>query len=240
VAHSWLLLRPLGLALLLVALTLVAQLAHLGPRANAGPNCDSTGSIDSEELQLLRLINNYRTQNGHQPFVFSHNLNRSAAWKAQDIADNDYVAHDDTPIGRTWDARVRECGYTFNTFLGENIAGGDSTASGALDIWQHSPGHNALLLDDTFRAAGIGRAHNAGGYWYWVLDVGGTLDARVAGGDVDCNGRVDTVDASLILQRSAGLVSALECDTEADADNSGTVDATDALLVLQYAAGLVG
>lgn len=216
-----------------------AHLGHVAPRASAGPDCETTGSIDSEELQLLRLINDYRTQNGHQPFVFSHNLNRSAAWKAQDIADRDYFAHDDTPIGRTWDARIRDCGYTFNTFLGENIAGGDPTPAGTLDVWQHSPGHNALLLDDTFRAAGIGRAHNAAGYWFWVLDVGGVVDTRVAGGDVDCNGRVDTLDASLILQRAAALVTELSCDTEADADSSGAVDATDALLVLQHAAGLV-
>lgn len=232
--------KSICLASLLAAVAVFAQVGHAAPRANAGPNCDTTGSVDAEELQLLRLINNYRTQNGHQPFIFSHNLNRSAAWKAQNIADNNYVAHDDTPLGRAWTARIRDCGYTFNTFLGENIAGGASTAAGTLDIWQHSSGHNALLLDDTFRAAGIGRAHNADGYWFWVLDVGGIVDARVAGGDVDCNGRVDTLDASLILQRAAGLVFALECDTEADADSSGTVDPTDALLVLQYAAGLVG
>ena len=231
--------KSICLASLLAAVAVFAQVGHGVPRAIAGPNCDTTGSVDAEELQLLRLINNYRTQNGHQPFIFSHNLNRSAAWKAQNIADNDYVAHDDTLIGRTWDDRIRDCGYAFNTFFGENIAGGDPTAAGALDIWQHSSGHNALLLDDTFRAAGIGRAHNADGYWFWVLDVGGVVDTRIAGGDVDCSGRVDTVDASLILQRAAALVAELSCDTEADADSSGAIDATDALLVLQYAAGLV-
>ncbi len=231
--------KSISLMLLLAVALLFAHVGHVAPRASAGPNCDNTGSIDSEELQLLRLINNYRTQNGHQPLIFSHDLNRSAAWKAQDIAANDYFAHDDTPIGRPWTARIRDCGYTFNTYLGENIAGGDPTAAGALSIWQHSPSHNALLLDDNFRAVGIGRAHNADGYWYWVMDVGGIVDARVAGGDVDCNGHVDTVDASLILQRAADLLAALDCETEADADNSGAIDATDALLVLQYAAGLV-
>jgi uncharacterized protein YkwD len=240
VALPRLFVRSISLIALLAVAALFAQLGHAAPRASAGPNCDATGSIDSEELELLRLINDYRAQNGHQPLIFSSSLSRSAAWKAQDIADRNYFAPNDTPIGREWAARIRDCGYTFNTFLGENIAGGDWTAAGTLGIWQHSTSHNGLLLDDTFRAIGIGRAHNASGYWYWVMDVGGTVDARIAGGDVDCNGRVDTVDASLILQRAAALVSTLDCDTEADADSSGTVDATDALLVLQYAAGLVG
>ena len=231
--------RSLSLISLLAVALLFAQFGHSTPRTNAGPNCDASGSIDSEELQLLRLINDYRTQNGNQPLIFSNSLNRSAAWKAQDIADRDYFAHNDIPIGREWTARIRDCGYTFNTYLGENLAGGDPAAAGTLGIWQHSPSHDGLILDDTFQAIGIGRAQDADGYWYLVMDVGGVVDASIAGGDVDCNGRVDTVDASLILQRAAGLVTALDCETEADADSSGTVDATDALLVLQYAAGLV-
>jgi len=226
-----------------VTLTVLAAfcaLSVLGASpALAGPNCNSTGSIDSEELQLLRLINNYRVANGRQQYIFSHSLNRSAAWKAQHIADNDYFAHDDVPISRTWQERIRNCGYTFNTYLGENLAGGNPAASGAIDIWQHSPGHNALLLSDTFRAIGIGRARSVSGYWYWVADFGGELDARIAGGDVDCSGRVDTIDATLVLQRGAGFVVALECESESDADGSGTVDAADALFILQYSAGLL-
>jgi uncharacterized protein YkwD len=231
-----LILRPAGLALLLAAVTLASQLA---PRSHAASsNCDSTGAVDAEELHLFGLINDYRAQNGHEPFVFSHHLNRSAAWKAQDMADEGYVAHDDTPIDRTWDNRIRACGYTFNTYFGENIAGGDPTAAGTLDVWQHSSSHNALMLNDTFVAAGIGRAYNADGYPFWVLDVGGVADPPGAGGDVDCSGRVDAADATLILQRSAGLVSAFPCDTEADMDASGRVSPMDALLVLQEAAGL--
>jgi uncharacterized protein YkwD len=208
-------------------------------RASAGPTCEGTGSVDSEELRLLQLINTYRAQNGVSQLIFSNSLNRSAAWKVQHIADNGYFAHDDVPIDRTWTQRIRDCGYTINTFLGENLAGGDSTAAGALRIWQNSPGHNALLLDGTFRAVGLGRGRDSAGYWYWAMDVGGEVDARIAGGDVDCNNRIDTVDASLILQLAANLASSLPCETDADANNDGEVNAADALLVLQYAAGLV-
>jgi uncharacterized protein YkwD len=231
--------HPLRNTALIAAAIWLALLAAPPWIAQAGPNCSATGSIDAEELRLLQLINNYRTQYGVTQLVFSNALNRSAAWKAQHVADNGYFAHDDTPISRTWQQRMRDCGYTANTYLGENLAGGDSTAAGALRIWQNSPGHNALMLDGTFRAVGLGRARDASGYWYWAMDVGGEVDARIAGGDVDCNNRINTVDASLILQRAAGLTPSLPCDTEADADNSGTVDAADALLVLQHAAGLV-
>jgi uncharacterized protein YkwD len=201
----------------------------------AGPACSGTGAIDSEERLLLDLINGYRADHDLSPYTLSHHLNRSASWKVNDIAAHGYFAHDDTPIGRPWGQRIRDCGYRFNVYLGENLAGGDSTAAGALDIWQHSPGHDALLLSDTFRAIGIGRAKDGNGYWYWAMDVGGQTDPRRAGGDVDCDDDIDTIDAGLVLQRAAGYIISLRCETEADLDNSASVTAMDALLLLQNA-----
>ena len=59
-------------------------------------------------------------------------------------------------------------------------------------------------------------------------------------GDVDCNGAVSSVDAALILQFAAGLVSSLHCQDLADVNADGSSNAIDAALVLQYAAGLKG
>jgi hypothetical protein len=58
-------------------------------------------------------------------------------------------------------------------------------------------------------------------------------------GDVDCNGRADGVDATLILQRHARLLRALPCEDSADVNDDGAVDSKDALLVLQIDAGLL-
>ena len=47
------------------------------------------------------------------------------------------------------------------------------------------------------------------------------------------------IDASLLLQLGAGLVSELPCGALGDANDDGEIDAIDASLILQFSAGLV-
>jgi hypothetical protein len=72
-----------------------------------------------------------------------------------------------------------------------------------------------------------------------VFAWGKALTPPVAKGDANCSGHVDSIDAALILQLGAGLVSTLPCQQAADANQSGDIDSIDAALVLQYAAGLL-
>lgn len=58
-------------------------------------------------------------------------------------------------------------------------------------------------------------------------------------GDVNCDDRVNAVDAALILQRDAGLVSTLPCDENADVSGDGRINSIDAALILQREAGLL-
>jgi glucose/arabinose dehydrogenase len=58
-------------------------------------------------------------------------------------------------------------------------------------------------------------------------------------GDVNCDGRVNSVDAALILQRVAGLIQTLPCMAQADVNGDGEADAIDAALILQLEAGLL-
>ncbi len=165
----------------LAAILVLAAVAVLGPETKsslAGPNCAVDATIDSEEQEFLRLINQHRQQNGLRPLQLSDTLNRAAAWKSQHLADYGYFAHDDTPIGRTWVQRLRDCGYSYNTWLGENIAAGNATAAGVFDQWRSSPGHNANMLSGNFNAIGIGRAYSATSPhgWYWTTDFGGVSD----------------------------------------------------------------
>jgi hypothetical protein len=56
---------------------------------------------------------------------------------------------------------------------------------------------------------------------------------------VNCRGGVSSIDALLVLQLSAGLLSSLACQELADVNGDGTVNAIDAALILQYDAGLL-
>ena len=58
-------------------------------------------------------------------------------------------------------------------------------------------------------------------------------------GDANCDLRVNAIDATVLLQYSAGLLQTL-CDAQAaDANANGRVDPVDAALVLQLSAGVI-
>ena len=169
----------LGVLMALVAFGALALQAASGAPALAGPNCSPSGSaIDAAEQEMLTLINNHRQANGLGLLQFSDKLNKAAAWKSQHMADNSYFAHNDTPIGRTWTQRFLDCGYTYNTWIGENIAAGNETAAATFLQWKNSPGHNANMLSTNYTSIGIGRGYNASSPydWYWTTDFGGYND----------------------------------------------------------------
>ncbi len=57
-------------------------------------------------------------------------------------------------------------------------------------------------------------------------------------GDADCNGGVNSIDAAIVLQYSAGLISAIPCADSADVNCDSVINSVDAALILQYVAGL--
>jgi uncharacterized protein YkwD len=60
-----------------------------------------------------------------------------------------------------------------------------------------------------------------------------------AAGDANCDGAVNSIDAALVLQYSAGLIGSLSCQGLADVNYSSSVSAVDAALILQFSAGLI-
>jgi uncharacterized protein YkwD len=162
----------------LAACALVARPGN-APRAAAAGDCTINASLDADELAFLTLINNYRAQNGLQPLKVSYTLSRASAWKSKDMAINAYFAHDD--LSRTWIQRVRDCGYGFNAYIGENIAAGYGTAQAVFDGWKASPGHNANMLGANYTTIGIGKYVQAGSPYgtYWTTDFGSFSDGWV-------------------------------------------------------------
>ncbi len=64
-------------------------------------------------------------------------------------------------------------------------------------------------------------------------------DDDIQTGDSLCDDRVDSIDALVILQYSAGILSSLQCAERADVNGDGSADALDAALILQHVVGLL-
>ena len=58
-------------------------------------------------------------------------------------------------------------------------------------------------------------------------------------GDANCDDRIDSRDATMIMQLFAGLSRFLPCQHAADVNGNGGVGPLDALLILQYNAGML-
>lgn len=178
---------PLALALIGALLAALAMTVADDNRAGALTNCSVThDGNDSEELAFLALINNYRSQNGLGTLTISTNLNRGAAWMAEDLAVNNYFSHTDS-LGRSAYQRAIDCGYPSGA--GENLAAGGAWASAqaAFTAWQNSPGHNANMLGQYYKQIGIARYYLAGSQygWYWATTFGTTNDGTGGGGGGD-------------------------------------------------------
>jgi uncharacterized protein YkwD len=159
-----------------VLLFVGAALSHRRGVATAAGGCNADETVDAEEQAFLKLINQHRAQNGRAPLGLSYTLSRAAAWKSRDLGVNAYFGHDD--LSRTWVQRIRDCGYGYNTYLGENIAAGVASAQSAFDLWKNSSGHNANMLGANYTTIGIGREYVAGSPygWYWTTEFGGFDD----------------------------------------------------------------
>lgn len=59
-------------------------------------------------------------------------------------------------------------------------------------------------------------------------------------GDVNCSGETNSIDAALVLQKTAGLIDRLACEEEGDVNGDDILNAVDAALILKYAAGFIG
>lgn len=162
--------------LAVVAFMLAGTLFH-------GRSAAAATAYDSEELQFLQLINEYRQNNGLRALLLSDTLTLTSDNHSEDMAKYGFFAHDSVrssyyPVGsRPWD-RMAVDGYDYNTYRGENLAVGYETAEEAFEAWRNSPSHNAAMLDGNYKVVGISRLIIPGSEWgsYWTTDFGGVVD----------------------------------------------------------------
>ena len=137
----------------------------------------STACLDDEEVQFLKLINDYRQQNGLGLLEASVTLTDASDVHSLDMAATGHFDHTmSNGVGVA--ENLKDNGYTGTTY-GENIAGGVEDAKDAFTTWQNSPEHNQNMLRGAFKAIGIARDYNADSQygWYWTTDFGGSFDS---------------------------------------------------------------
>lgn len=128
---------------------------------------------DANECAFLREINAYRKANGLGSLTFSRSLGAAADYHSVYMAKTDDVDHS-LAGGKSWSQNILDFGYPSGQGMGENVLAGRQSASGALNLWKTSPGHNANMLNSKWKTIGIGRAVNVDGRYdyYWTTTFG--------------------------------------------------------------------
>jgi uncharacterized protein YkwD len=135
------------------------------------PTPDRTQSASpaaAAEAQVLRLVNDARTQAGCHPLDADPALAGLAGDYSVQMAREGFFSHTDPDGLSPWD-RARAAGIT--DLGGENIARGQQDAQAVMDAWMHSPGHRANILNCDFTELGVGVHFGPGGPW-WTQDFG--------------------------------------------------------------------
>lgn len=124
------------------------------------PTLDST--VTSYEQEVIRLVNEIRTENGLKALTYDWELARVARYKSQDMKDNKYFSHT-SPVYGTPFQMIKNFGISYKS-AGENIAKGYATPQAVVNGWMNSSGHRANILNAGYTHIGVGYV-SGGNYW---------------------------------------------------------------------------
>lgn len=143
----------------------------------AKPDCRDAANWPwkSIEDEVFRLVNERRASGAtcgstKMPAVpalkRNAQLDEASRCHSADMAEHNYFSHDSLDGRSPWQ-RMADAGYTGSP-RGENIAGGQSTAAGAMQSWMNSEGHCKIIMSADSSEIGIGT----------VLDWAGEADRK--------------------------------------------------------------
>lgn len=124
------------------------------------PNTDS--NVLEYENEVIRLVNEIRTQNGLNKLKTDWELSRVARYKSQDMKDNNYFSHTSPVYGSPFEM-IKNFGISYKS-AGENIAKGQKTPQAVVNGWMNSSGHRANILNKSYTKIGVGHVAD-GNYW---------------------------------------------------------------------------
>ena len=113
------------------------------------------------ELEVVRIINEIRAENGLNQLPTDNTLMMAARFYAQTMANlNLNLGHNVGPYGGS---RGTADAFGITSALAMNGAGDANTPQGVVDMWMNSPGHRDNILSPN--ATRIGLGSHAGGTW---------------------------------------------------------------------------
>ena len=156
---------------------------------------DSHADLDPQEAEFLALLNDYRAANGAPPVYLEPTIEDATEWHATDMAEKGYFNHTDS-LGRSPFQRMCDFGYCYNTYKGEIIAAGYSSAAQVLAAWKASPGHDAIMRGPNYHAIGFSRVEVPGSVfrYYWSADFGGVLPSPACPADLNGDRFINSLD----------------------------------------------
>jgi uncharacterized protein YkwD len=128
---------------------------------------------ESAEDRIIELVNAERALAGLAPLARHAGLASAAGDYAAAMAGGAFFSHTSLD-GSGVQERGESHGYVAWTFLGENLAAGQSTPERVVRAWMASPTHRANVLATQACDIGVGRAtaRGAGYDVYWVMEIG--------------------------------------------------------------------
>ncbi len=122
--------------------------------------------IQDNAFKTIDLVNEQRRKLGAKNLIHDVDLSKIAKIKAEDMAKNNYFAHESPTYGNVGQM-LNKFNYKWSSY-GENIAKGYTTPTLVVDGWMNSPGHRSNIMDTRFTHIGSGYATDTKGITYWV------------------------------------------------------------------------
>ncbi|WMJ78377.1 MULTISPECIES: CAP domain-containing protein [unclassified Sedimentibacter] len=134
---------------------------------NTAAETESTvTSVSAYEQKVVELVNIEREKEGLPALTLDTAISNVARIKSQDMADNNYFAHQSPTYGSAG-SMLTKFGISWSAW-GENIASGQKTPEAVVTAWMNSAGHRANILSSNFSKIGVGYVTNSNGTSYWT------------------------------------------------------------------------